>query len=204
MQLLYPTKPSIVTVPFGAIRKWYKPSHKGTDFRTWGESEEIRAAMTGKVIHVTEGVKDWFTWNGKDWIENSNYGNGGSYGNHIILDHGGYYTLYAHLSKVFVEKGNEVGIGEKIALGGNTGHSMGAHLHFELRIGANDRNHCVNPMTYLFENPYNPDTPSTWARKYIDKAKEIGITNGERPHDNLTREESIVMIMRAISYLENR
>jgi murein DD-endopeptidase MepM/ murein hydrolase activator NlpD len=42
-------------------------------------------------------------------------------------------TVYAHLSKILVDINQEVKVGEPIGLGGNTGRSIGAHLHFELR-----------------------------------------------------------------------
>lgn len=55
------------------------------------------------------------------------------YGETIVLDHGnGWRTRYAHLSVIHVECGQTVQRGEVIALSGNTGHSTGPHLHFEL------------------------------------------------------------------------
>jgi hypothetical protein len=58
----------------------------------------------------------------------------GGYGNVVIIDHGtGYQTLYAHLSAVISGCGSSVVQGQTIGLGGNTGNSSGAHLHFEVR-----------------------------------------------------------------------
>ena len=42
-------------------------------------------------------------------------------------------TVYAHLSKILVEPDQEITSGTIIGLGGNTGHSYGSHLHFEIR-----------------------------------------------------------------------
>jgi murein DD-endopeptidase MepM/ murein hydrolase activator NlpD len=57
-----------------------------------------------------------------------------SYGNVVIIRHNnGLETVYAHLSKILVEAGQIVEAGQQIGLGGNTGHSFGSHLHFEMR-----------------------------------------------------------------------
>jgi len=57
-----------------------------------------------------------------------------SYGNVVIIRHkNGLETVYAHLSKILVEPGQMLEAGQIIGLGGNTGHSFGAHLHFEMR-----------------------------------------------------------------------
>ncbi len=57
-----------------------------------------------------------------------------SYGNVVIIRHAnGLETVYAHLSKINVEAGQVVEAGQNIGLGGNTGHSFGSHLHFEMR-----------------------------------------------------------------------
>ena len=57
-----------------------------------------------------------------------------SYGFVIIVRHkNGLETIYAHLSKLLVKINQEVEAGDVIALGGNTGHSTGPHLHLELR-----------------------------------------------------------------------
>ena len=70
----------------------------------------------------------------------------GGYGNLIAIRHaGGYNTVYAHLNAFKVKKGQEVYRGQVIAELGNTGHSTGPHLHFEVRRGARS----VDPMAYI-------------------------------------------------------
>lgn len=55
------------------------------------------------------------------------------YGNYIRISHdGGWSTLYAHCSETYVQAGQTVTKGEKIALAGDTGNVTGPHLHFEL------------------------------------------------------------------------
>lgn len=56
------------------------------------------------------------------------------YGNVVIIRHqNGLETVYGHLSKILVQQDEQVSSGEFIGLGGNTGHSFGSHLHFEMR-----------------------------------------------------------------------
>jgi len=67
--------------------------------------------------------------------------NTGGYGNLVIIRHyNGLETYYAHLEKLFVSANQEVQAGEHIGLGGNTGHSTGDHLHFEIRLFGNALN----------------------------------------------------------------
>jgi murein DD-endopeptidase MepM/ murein hydrolase activator NlpD len=67
------------------------------------------------------------------------------YGNIIKVRHAdGVVTVYAHL-KSFVVTSGHVAAGQEIAKEGNTGHSTGPHLHFEVRI--NDRP--ITPIPWL-------------------------------------------------------
>jgi murein DD-endopeptidase MepM/ murein hydrolase activator NlpD len=70
----------------------------------------------------------------------------GGYGNYTCIDHGGgLATCYAHQSSYVVSAGASVSQGQVIGYVGNTGHSFGAHLHFEVRINGNP----VDPLGYL-------------------------------------------------------
>ncbi|MEZ0312831.1 MAG: M23 family metallopeptidase [Myxococcota bacterium] len=56
------------------------------------------------------------------------------YGNFVIINHGRYETRYAHLNRIMVKAGQHVSGGKTIiGLSGDTGHSTGPHLHYELR-----------------------------------------------------------------------
>jgi len=71
----------------------------------------------------------------------------GGYGKVIKIDHGhGYTTLYAHLSKLDVEKGQKIMRGEKIGNSGNTGRSTAPHLHYEVHHYGTPQ----NPLDYFF------------------------------------------------------
>jgi murein DD-endopeptidase MepM/ murein hydrolase activator NlpD len=73
-------------------------------------------------------------------------GSRGSYGNLVIVDHGGgYATYYGHLSKIHVKVGTKVYKGQKIAASGNTGRSTGPHVHFEIKKNGKS----VDPLKYL-------------------------------------------------------
>lgn len=69
------------------------------------------------------------------------------YGIHVIINHGnGFKTLYAHLSRVAVGEGQNIGRGELVGDMGSTGRSTGPHLHFEV-INAGGAK--LDPMSYL-------------------------------------------------------
>lgn len=70
----------------------------------------------------------------------------GGYGNLVVVDHGGgLSTAYAHQSRIAVSVGQSVGRGSILGYVGNTGHSFGAHLHFEVRVNGG----AVDPLGYL-------------------------------------------------------
>ena len=71
------------------------------------------------------------------------------FGKHIRIDHGfGYVSLYAHLSKYNVRRGQKVKRGDIIGYVGNTGRSMGPHLHYEI---LKDKKK-INPLNFYYGN----------------------------------------------------
>jgi murein DD-endopeptidase MepM/ murein hydrolase activator NlpD len=72
-----------------------------------------------------------------------------TFGKVIYIKHGyGYTTIYAHLSKMKVKRGQEVKRGDLIGFVGNTGLSVSAHLHYE--VHKNDRP--LNPINFYYGN----------------------------------------------------
>lgn len=83
------------------------------------------------------------------------------YGLYIVINHGTYGSLYAHLSQYHVFVGQEVNAGTIIGYTGNTGESTGPHLHFEIReceykdfwdrckLDQSVFMRCVDPYPYL-------------------------------------------------------
>jgi murein DD-endopeptidase MepM/ murein hydrolase activator NlpD len=60
---------------------------------------------------------------------------GDGFGNQVVIRHSdGYFTQYAHLSRIDVRAGDRVSPGTRIGLSGATGNVTGPHLHFEVRI----------------------------------------------------------------------
>lgn len=99
--------------------------HKGIDIAA-PAGTPVYAAAGGKVIY-------------------SGYNSGG-YGKLIIIEHSnGYQTYYAHNSQLYVNVGETVAKGERIAGVGSTGDSTGNHVHFEIRRNGTP----VNPSQYI-------------------------------------------------------
>jgi murein DD-endopeptidase MepM/ murein hydrolase activator NlpD len=110
--------------PIYKVRKF----HYGMDFSA-PEGTEIFATGDGVVVKVKR------LYNG--------------YGRHVVIRHGfGYETLYAHMSKSLVQKGDRVKRGQIIGLVGSTGTSTSAHLHYEVHKDGVK----VNPAHYYFND----------------------------------------------------
>jgi murein DD-endopeptidase MepM/ murein hydrolase activator NlpD len=101
-----------------------KKMHTGMDF-TADIGAEVYATGDGIVESIETG--------------------GWGYGKCIVINHGfGYRTRYAHLSSFKITSGQKVKRGELIGLVGNTGKSVGPHLHYEVQKGRTK----INPINY--------------------------------------------------------
>ncbi len=105
----------------------YRKMHEGMDFSA-KRGTPIYASGNGTIIKAKRSA---------------------TYGNVVYIDHGyGYTTRYAHMYKIKTKKGKKVKRGEIIGLVGNTGRSVAAHLHYEVRY----KGKAVNPMNYYYGN----------------------------------------------------
>lgn len=112
--------------------------HYGWDI-PGNEGDNLYAAASGTVI-VAIGQNGSFS--------NRPENHFGGYGYCVVIQHeNGFSTMYAHCSKIFVQLGQEVKQGEKIAAVGNTGNSTGNHVHFE--IEKNGRK--LDPARYFYQ-----------------------------------------------------
>ncbi|MDD3814866.1 MAG: M23 family metallopeptidase [Desulfocapsaceae bacterium] len=89
-------------------------------------------------------------------------GNNGGYGQMIEIDHGnGLTSIYAHLSKLSVRKGEQISSEQTIGQVGETGMTTGPHLHLEIHR----QNAAIDPLTVLNRQQIEPNLIFAEARK---------------------------------------
>jgi murein DD-endopeptidase MepM/ murein hydrolase activator NlpD len=118
--LIWPVNGPVVS---GFGMRWGQ-MHEGIDIAV-PTGTQIRAAATGTVSIA--GVE-------------------GGYGNYTCVDHGGgLSTCYAHQERILVSVGQEVSQAQVIGVSDCTGHCLGPHVHFEVRVNGQ----AVDPLGYL-------------------------------------------------------
>ncbi len=118
---------SRITSPYGTR---FDPIFKTKKMHT---GIDIGAPMSASIVAAAAGKVVVAGWSSK------------GYGNYVVIQHeGSFSTLYAHMSKILVKKGQTVSKGTAIGKVGSTGYSTGPHLHFEVLVNGDD----VNPMKY--------------------------------------------------------
>ncbi|MFA6106177.1 MAG: peptidoglycan DD-metalloendopeptidase family protein [Patescibacteria group bacterium] len=118
----------------GNKMNWPTAGYRITQYYSWRHTAVDIANKIGTPIYAADaGTIEFIGW-------------GTGYGNQIVIDHGGgKKTRYAHLSKFFTKKGQQVSKGETIGAMGSTGWSTGSHLHFEIIINGTK----YNPLNYI-------------------------------------------------------
>ena len=121
--VVWPAK-GVITLEFGES-SLYQPFHTGIDIA--GKLDDpVNPAMDGTVIYAGETF----------W----------GFGKHIIIDHGNnIQTIYAHLDKIYVYKGQKVTTDRVIGGQGETGWATGVHLHLQINVYGIP----VNPRVFL-------------------------------------------------------
>lgn len=120
-----PLDTCIVTSKYGdrihPIEKIWK-AHQGIDLVA--DSSYVYSVMPGKVLKSSSNRRS---------------------GNYVIVEHGSYQSIYCHLEKSYVDKGDYVDAGQIVGLSGNTGLSTGEHLHFAMK----HQGKYINPEPFL-------------------------------------------------------
>lgn len=145
-----------ITNSYENHKGWSKGVDVVKEFNGLGTTDYVTAHSDGKVIKVINYMK------GKGSLDLEGMG----YGNHLLILHNGKYqgkyivTLYAHLDNVQADivVGNFVRQGQVLGFMGDTGHSFGAHLHFEIRLYDEIPNinslHDTNKFVWIDPTPY--------------------------------------------------
>jgi len=175
--LVWPTDFPVVTQPFGinpqVYRRYGMPGHEGVDFRALTNTN-VYAGAEGEVYEVYTDPKNH------------------AYGIHIRIQHeDGYKTVYAHLAKALVHKGEPVHAGQLIGRADSTGNSSAAHLHLSLkRDGATARQETNFPKDIIDPTPFlvwpaqgpsktSKSLPSAPARMGLNLTRSGGVGTAE-------------------------
>lgn len=131
-------------------------NHEGTDYVHNDQETDfvlVNAAADGRVAYVRTGCPQSSTFTRNTDLREC----GSGWGNHIVVDHGGVYTRYAHLApeSALVKVGDWVEVGDTIALMGNTGRSELRHLHLELGSIETGFDPCLPSQS--FDQIYDPE-----------------------------------------------
>jgi murein DD-endopeptidase MepM/ murein hydrolase activator NlpD len=149
------------TYRFGTTQGGRRDPHHGVEFLN-GYGTPVLAAANGTVFFAGEDrepISEPGIWPLVFYGPYSYF-----YGNIVIIEHqlpetmlqvfpdmpAPLYTVYAHLSEISVETGQQVQVGQEIGKVGMTGIAEGSHLHFEVRLGEALYANVRNPELWLF------------------------------------------------------
>ena len=175
------------------------PSVKITDI--FGYRPNRRRMHQGLDIKVQTGDTIYAAFDGK--VRVTSYQRRG-YGHYVVIRHNnGIETLYAHLSKKFVEANDNVKAGEPIGLGGNTGRSSGSHLHFETILMGK----CLDPaLMFDFKNQKMTGESYLYRKpgsKYIENG-QVKIAGPEKKYHKVKSGDTVERIARKYGVSQRR
>ena len=132
---------------YGSTRGGLLRTHHGVEFNV-PSGTAVLAAASGTVRVAGDDLSQIYG-------DHTNF-----YGNLIVIEHDSLlngqpvFTLYGHLSDLFVGVGQHVDSQQQIANSGSSGIADGAHLHFEVRLGQNSYDSTHNPLLWLYPFPF--------------------------------------------------
>ena len=175
------------------------PSTKITDI--FGYRPNRRRVHQGLDIKVQTGDTIYAAFDGK--VRITSYQRRG-YGYYVVIRHNnGIETLYAHLSKRLVDANQNVKAGDPIGLGGNTGRSSGAHLHFETIFMGKSldpalmfdfKNQKMTGDSYMYRKP---------GTKYVENG-QVKIAGPEKKYHKVRSGDTVEKIARKYGVSQRR
>lgn len=133
--------------PYGSTRNGTLRPHHGVEFNVGAYDVPVLATAGGTVVFA--GADDQEMLGPQlDF-----------YGNTVVIEHDfayegqAVYSLYAHLNGVTVVEGQTVNAKDVVGLSGASGIADAVHLHFEVRVGANNYESTRNPLLWLWPFP---------------------------------------------------
>ncbi len=153
-----------ITYRYGSTQNGAREPHHGVEFSN-RSGTPIHAAGDGVVQFAGPDIEAVYS----PWRD--------FYGNVVVIRHADeMYTLYAHLSKVDVQVGDEVKAGDLIGEVGQSGVATGSHLHFEVRKGGDGMDYfsTQNPEIWLVPNKdENGDLFGALSFSIVDEASSF-------------------------------
>ena len=175
------------------LRGYAMPTSNTKVTDIFGYRPRRRRIHNGLDVKVQRGDTIYAAFDGK--VRITAYQRRG-YGHYILVRHNnGMETLYAHLTKKLVSVNQNVKAGDPVGIGGNTGRSSGAHLHFEtLLLGKaldpalffDFKNQKATCETYLYRRP---------GSKYVENGK-VKVAGPEPKYHKVKPGETIGKIAR--------
>lgn len=175
------------------------PSTKITDI--FGYRPNRRRVHQGLDIKVQTGDTIYAAFDGK--VRITSYQRRG-YGYYVVIRHNnGIETLYAHLSKRLVDANQNVKAGDPIGLGGSTGRSSGAHLHFETILMGKSldpalmfdfKNQKMTGDSYMYRKP---------GTKYVENG-QVKIAGPEKKYHKVKSGDTVEKIARKYGVSQRR